>query len=238
MKGFTSLPSQQRLTAEQAIADSCRFKVPVRRATNRLFEEYAATTARSTTINRAMTRLMSEHFRRPFEPPSLPVVRSAEATQPFPSLVSHFQGLVSQYAREFAAKLREQGFGIITWHDEQSCVFDYPEVRVTNGLTQTTYDRYRHTHDVVKARQHKLPATDVRRPAYVDTMIARLPAELHPQLRIVSGLEVVRNVRHEKSHTERNALGRFFDEFKGSKQVSVPDPALCLGEIVLCGWEG
>jgi hypothetical protein len=109
---------------------------------------------------------------------------------------------------QFVEDLRGVGCGRIEWFGEDSCRFDYPVAHVRAGIVANDVTTVRHTHDLVNARQHKLPAVDVPRPQIVDTIIAKLPSAVLPHLRIVSGLEVAKRSRMEGNCQQPSAFGK------------------------------
>lgn len=276
-RNLSSLPSQRRMSSEDAIYSVVGFKEPVAKSKANLFKRYAESVNRSQWLTYSLQVLLNNTYRRSYVPPSVPIVSSGDAAESYEDLKEMMELNIRAFGGRLSEVLREQGLGKLTWHGVDSCTFDFPEIHVKKGLTVHTIRRERHTHDLVKARQHKLPAPDVLKPPFVQSIIKQIPEFIHPHLRIVTGLEVVKDVKFESQEEQLTGFGQFL---KGTKQavtdannlknagiaaaiaaavgggawlasalatagtvattaaqVAVLDPALCLGEIVLCGWE-
>jgi hypothetical protein len=95
--------------------------------------------------------------------------------------------------------------------------------------TKATLRRERHTHEVVRAREHQLAAYVGEIPLFAQEFIAAIPAWLAPFCRTVDGMVV-----QERVHTTGSESVEETDE----RVVSVYeyDPAVTCGPFVLLGW--
>ena len=293
MSIVSGLKSQMKLDAQTAFYDVLDFEKPIFPSNVKLYQKYAASSERLKEAGNRVRTVVREKYEKDFSPPVLPVVRAA-AKMDREELFGVMDENVRQACDTFSKNLLECGFGTIEWKDDETCQFTFPEIRVSYGLTTKTVERFMHRHELVGARQHKLPALDVKRPKFVDEVILSLPPYLHPHLRIVTGLEVVKAERRVATEQGLNQFGKFLkgvqdtaveagegamrvvrsSEFRTGAAiaggtvavaaagigiaslismfpmasalaalgtmgtvVAIADPALCLGHIVLCGWE-
>jgi hypothetical protein len=76
------------------------------------------------------------------------------------------------------------------------------------GILRNTIRRMVHQHDLVKARQHKLPAPDVVMPKRAQQILRLVPEAVLPQVRIVTGRLVQKDEREDSSREELTWLGQ------------------------------
>jgi hypothetical protein len=107
------------------------------------------------------------------------------------------QHRIRQAISALAVALDIPQLGRITWADRESCRFTYFEVQRDRGILRNTVRRIAHQHDVVKARQHKLPATEVVIPKRGLEIISAIPAPLKRYTRVITGLEVRQQARED-----------------------------------------
>lgn len=212
MSIVSRLHSQRKLNGVQAMVEAIGFTKPLIESKEKLYANYSAAYDRLLQLGMAIQLILSRDHSKPFKPPKLRLVRAGALT--FQELFEDMNIAVFEGCQELTNRLREAGFGNIEWYDEDTCTFDYPVSAFTYGLTSKTVDRYKATHDLVKARQHKLPALDIKRPKAVDKLIAGLPAFVHPHLRIVTGLEVVKTWDHVGTENGLNDFGKFLQGAK------------------------
>lgn len=262
MSLIATLPTQKKLPATPAIYESLEFKAPIYMNDAKIYQVYDVGAKKAAALGAGLARVLSRHYHTALIPPDLPPVPATDldGNAIFSRMCEEFY----QYSEKLVDKAQTAGLGKIEWHTDDRCVFDYPEAQLKSGWTKKTITRSVHTHDLVKARQHRLPATDIKRPPFVDEIIADLPRFVHPHLRIVTGLEVAKstgNVRTEESLTE---LGQLLHDTRlqmaaitatalaagiaagavlasaaaaAAIPVAIADPCLCLGSLVLAGWE-
>jgi hypothetical protein len=299
MTDLMSLPSQKRVNAADALFSSTGFKRSVIESDKKLFTQYPIATGQVSNTVLGMRAMFHRHFGKELEVPRMSLVESSQAIGGPAETRKLMDASLRLFCESVVENLVKAGCGRIVWHDDTRCSFDYPEAKITKTLTKRIITTVRHRHDLVDARQHKLPC-DVPRPRTVDMIIREIPSVLHPYLRVVTGLEMVKSSIPEGQSEELNGFGRFLQgagaaasngmaaaaKFASNgmdtaariaksgidtagriagdanvqsgvatvagvaalggigywlatiaAQVAILDPALCLGDVVLCGWE-
>jgi hypothetical protein len=229
MSLLANLPSQKKLDGAPALMDALGFRRPTFQSDEKLFLKYGECEKNYQRLSQSFGRILGNVFHLPWDPPPGPEVVHAGRLEG-DALYEAMQANLYEATNRMALGLQRAGFGTITWHSDSACTFTYPQTHVRSGWLTKTISHERHTHELVKARQHRLPAKEIGRPAIVNAIVGEIPEFAHPAVRIVAGLEVVKSREVLRTVQEPTELGRFFQSVQ-------PDPALCIGNIVLIGWE-
>jgi hypothetical protein len=207
MTTISSLPSQQKGLLGDALWDAANFQPPIFRKESKLYEKCDEVNENLSNIERALRAVLRKEFSKDVELTGSEVIRPVGAG--YDDVLKKMHEAVRARCDQFAANLYSSGFGRIVWTSEDSCSFDYAELHVSKGILKRKFTTLRHQHELVDARQHKLPATDVARPPIVGRIICQLPKILDKHLRIVTGLEVVKGSAIESEVTKPTPLGEF-----------------------------
>jgi hypothetical protein len=158
---------------------------------------------------------------------------------------------------------RANAIGRIEWFGRKACRFHYFDQERSRTLTAIKTKTVQHTHDLIKARKHRWPANDVRKPKRCEELIKNLPPWLAEHSYIVTGTVIRPTISQVAERVEANEVIRaarwLGDRMKvatravsqGARSVAKTieegarrqfseirmDPALVVGnEFVLCGW--
>lgn len=159
---------------------------------------------------RFISRLSQSEFGTPFETPELPIVTADVAAgingapvEVMEESLRNFDGLLDQslYASPF--------FGRVTFAGEHECTFTYFDSRIRHGIVQTSHEITRHEHHLVQVRIRKLDDRDVKLPRPQRRIVAMLPRDLGPMVRVVTGLLILKKEGDAGTVRHDHAFGRF-----------------------------
>lgn len=194
-------------------------------------------------------------------PISIPTVAPAGASiarLSYPEAVEELRGGLTSAVSKLAAFARATKVGRIEWISEEACRFSFNELRTIRGLLAQTIVRTSHTHELVQARVHRLPANEIPKPPAAKLLLSMMGAPLREATRVVTGMLVVKGEVATEKLREPTALGRGVEKIgmgvrtlaaKGKAaasgvgsalrgvQVALSDPAIVVGDLVLYGWE-
>ncbi len=159
-------------------------------------------------------------------------------------------GIVNDTLQGLDQLVSSQQVGVIDWLTGDVCRYHFvravivqstgPSVttRSDNGHTlrettkQTILETHRaalHTHELVNARKHRLPALEVPKPRGVHELISTIPVWLQPYIRVVAGDQIRESVIERDLRTDTR-------EQTTERVLFSRDPAVVLGRYVLAGW--
>lgn len=206
MIDLTSLDSQQKIVLAQALTEAAGFQQPILPSQTKLRARGEEAHRRLSGLERGLRTVLQREFAKNIALTTSGVISPTTAS--YDETLSAITSDISRRCAEFSETLYGSGFGRIEWLTPSTCRFDYAQLHIAKGILTKKYTTIRHVHDLVDARQHKLPALDVRRPAIVDRIIYMIPSDLHKHLRIVTGLEVVKGSGVESEETKLTGLGQ------------------------------
>ncbi len=206
MIDLTSLGSQQKTMLPQALMEAAAFRPPLIVSETKVRTKGADAHDRLSGLERGMKTVLKREFAKDIALTTPGVIRP-DGTG-YDKTLAAITSDIRRRCDQFSESMYGSGFGRIQWLSPSTCRFDYPELHIEKGILKKKYTTTRHVHELVDARQHKLPALDVKRPAIVNRIISTIPSDLHRHLRIVTGLEVVKGSAVESEETRLTGLGQ------------------------------
>ncbi len=203
------------------------FRAPVVHNDEHLFTAYAEATERFASICSGLQRICKDYADCQFTVPEIAAFDASVAALPYNDTLQLMVDRLGEAQAALVAALDDPRFGRVTWSDDESCRFTYFEPLRERGVLRNTIRRIVHQHDVVDARQHKLPASGVVIPKRGRQIIAAIPAPLQRYARVITGLEVRKEEREDSSRKERTWLGQALAN--GGRQLSSAKAAAALG---------
>jgi hypothetical protein len=220
---------KNRYTFPEAVERAVDFRPPIVRGDRQLFTEYAQAADRYTQISSGLKTVCRNFLDFEITPPPLDAFEAAVAALPYSDTRELMQHRIRQAISALAEALDIPQLGRVTWADRESCRFTYFEVQRDRGILRNTVRRIAHQHDVVKARQHKLPATDVVIPKRGLEIISAIPAPLKRYTRVITGLEVRQQAREDSSREESTWLAQALA--RGKHQLTQAKTAAAVGIV-------
>jgi hypothetical protein len=205
---------KDRYTLPEAIARAVGFRTPLVHSDAQLFTNYAGAANRFASIGNGLEKLCREHLDFELQPPVVEGLGAGTAALPYTESVGQLELRIQIAIDELVRRLDVPQLGRIEWSDPESCRFTFFEVRRDRGILRNTVKRVAHTHELVKARQHRLPAEEIAMPAKAQAIIKAIPEPLLPQVRIITGLEVLKSEHEDSRRQELTRVGRALDSGK------------------------
>jgi hypothetical protein len=266
MSVMRTLAVRRRRSLKDCLQKAVDFKPPLMKGDHKLFTAFDGAKRRFDEVARGLAQLCIKHCSFSLNPPAIETVGAEVAALPYNEAIAAVEQRLNGGIDLLCQRLTVPQLGHIEWLDDETCKFTYFQVDRKEGFVRDTLYRVAHTHHLVNARMHRLPAAEVAKPKKALAIIESLPPALYPYARIVTGLEVVNATAIAEQWKERNAFGEFLHDVGlaatsvpaiatagiaagagalaglgwlglAAAQVAIVDPAIILGELCLFGWE-
>jgi hypothetical protein len=231
------------------------------------FRAYAQAVGRLTEISVGLQKICKRYADFDLTVPEVAALGTEAAALPRTETRQLMVARLSDAKTALAAALDVSQFGRATWPDDESCRFTFFEPVWERGILRNKVRRIAHQHDLVDARERKLPVQDIVIPKRGREIIALIPAPLQRYTRVITGLEVRKEEREASNREEATWLAQALKSgarqlgraktaaamglaaaggalvagttglSRISKALAVADPAIVIGEVCLFGWE-
>lgn len=255
-----------RLAFKDVLWDATGFHAPSVRTKERLLVRFAEAAQRFAGIATGLQSLCKRHLDFDLTIPQIESSGVQMAILPYPAALADCERRIEAAIDALTAALNDSPIGRVEWLDNDTVRFSYREVKRSFGVFDRTLTRERHEHELVHARQHRLPVKNLLIPAGGNAVIAAIPTPVLPYTRVITGTEIRKGCVAEGQRLEPTAVGRFFDRASAAavaawdrgvsaaksigKQVPAAlgtvassrpiahfDPAIVVGEFCFFGWE-
>ncbi len=143
-----------------------------------------------------------------FEVPPLPLISAGIAAGKEGRTAEVLAARLEEFDEKLDSQLRQcPYFGRATYAGPHECVFTFFDATKRHALMQTTHQIVGHEHHLVQVRERKLTDTDVVLPEKQRRMVRALPAILRPNLRIITGLLVLKKEQNAGVIRHDHAVG-------------------------------
>lgn len=248
-------------TFEELALDALEFDEPKLKRNSHLFARYAEATERFDELANGIATILKRHQGYSVLPPKLRPAGAEIASASYDDALVALRARLKSGIGELGRAIRSTKVGRIRWMGEDACQFRFDELRSVRGILTRTHIRTAHTHDLVRARVHRLPASELPKPQIAKEILAMMPETLCRATRIVTGMLVLKDEGETERLIEKTPLGRGISALGGAArsagamtaaaasqvanaftrkpalQVALKDPAIIVGEFVLYGWE-
>jgi hypothetical protein len=235
-------------TLQDVLSRVLRFEPPLCSSRATLLREYAEAVGSAEELAVEMHRFAKVVFGVDVPRPAARRAGADVAALPYEEAEAALMEYHENFIKALAQTWDRPEIGRITWFAPDACRFVFFEVVTSRTLTVVTRRRVQRAHDLVSARSQHVWSAPLVLPQAARRVVAELPPALVPHIELVHGVEILEGQSVISTSVEPTLLGKMFGAVgQGIRalgrgidslvQVARRDPALTLGEFVLCGWE-
>ena len=197
------------LPCEEVLYQILNFN-PQASITSERFKEFGRAAERAAKVQQELDSVLFLFMHaQPVHVP-VPVVSTSMADEDDEELVQHMELGLRRWCRNITSKLDRCHAGRITLSARSTCRFTYYDFEDLGGILTRSTAAVEHSHELVRVRVNKLPASHIPKPPRAEAIIERLRI-LRPYCRVVSGTLVVHQSDPQSVIQERTRLGRGVD---------------------------